>query len=80
MIGVTLYMADLAAGEIYQSPRNVISDRHKVNWKIEPGKTLAAYVAYNKEYIMVDDVLGDSRFPEGVGYKGKNIEIVFPEL
>lgn len=68
-----MYMADLAAGEIYQSPRNVISDRHKVNWKIEPGKTIAAYVAYAKEYVMVDEVLGDMRFPEAVAYKGYGV-------
>ncbi|KAJ8934359.1 hypothetical protein NQ314_013400 [Rhamnusium bicolor] len=67
--GFTLYMVDFASEEIYQSQRNFPTERHKVNWKIQKGSIVAAYVAYKKEYIMVDDILGDERFPAGLGYQ-----------
>lgn len=67
---VGLYLVDNGDCEIYRSPRFVTNGRHKVNWKIEPGTIVAAFVAYNKEYVMVDDVLADTRFPDGIGYKG----------
>lgn len=68
--GVTLYLVDEASGEIYQEQAKVSGVRHRVNWKIEPEKTVAAYVAFTKEYVMIDDVLGDRRFPQGVGHTG----------
>ncbi|KAF5278629.1 hypothetical protein FQA39_LY00671 [Lamprigera yunnana] len=71
--GVNLYTVDAIAGVIYHSIKN---DYCRANWKIEPGHTVAAYVAYQKEYVMVDDVLGDLRFPEGVGYKDETIKSV----
>lgn len=74
--GVNLYMTDAAAGVICQNSRIPASDKYQVNWKIEPGHTIAAFVAYQKEYVMVDDVLGDIRFPEGVGYKDETIKSV----
>lgn len=69
-LGVTLYMVDSASEEIYQSQKNFPGERHKVNWKIQKGSIVAAYVAFKKEYLMVDDILGDERFPAGVGYQG----------
>lgn len=63
-------MVDSATDEIYQSQKNFQSERHKVNWKIQKGSTVAAYVAFKKEYVMVDDILGDERFPAGLGYHG----------
>ncbi|CAH1173827.1 unnamed protein product [Phaedon cochleariae] len=74
--GVTLYMVDSASEEIYQSQRNFTGDRHKVNWKIQKGSIVAAYVAFKREYLMVDDILGDERFPAGVGYHGDMIKSV----
>lgn len=74
--GVTLYMVDSASEEIYQSQRNFTGDRHKVNWKIQKGTTVAAYVAFKKEYVMVDDILGDERFPAGVGYQNDLVKSV----
>nr|XP_023015593.1 cAMP and cAMP-inhibited cGMP 3',5'-cyclic phosphodiesterase 10A-like [Leptinotarsa decemlineata] len=74
--GVTLYMVDSASEEIYQSQRNFPGERHKVNWKIQKGSTVAAYVAFKREYLMVDDVLGDDRFPAGVGYHGDLVKSV----
>ncbi|XP_030754671.1 cAMP and cAMP-inhibited cGMP 3',5'-cyclic phosphodiesterase 10A-like [Sitophilus oryzae] len=74
--GVTLYMVDTASEEIYQVPKNITDERHKVNWKIQKGSTLAAYVAYKKEYVMVDDILCDERFPAGLGYQDDMIKSV----
>nr|CAH7748344.1 unnamed protein product [Callosobruchus chinensis] len=74
--GVTLYMVDSASDEIYQSQRNFPGERHKVNWKIQKGSIVAAYVAFKKEYLMVDDILGDERFPVGVGYQGDLVKSV----
>ncbi|KAJ8952653.1 hypothetical protein NQ318_020968 [Aromia moschata] len=56
--------------------RLIPTERHKVNWKIQKGTTVAAYVAYKKEYIMVDDILGDDRFPAGLGYEDEMIKSV----
>lgn len=63
-------MVDSASEEIYQVPKNVTDEAHKVNWKIQKGSTVAAYVAFKKEYILVDDILCDERFPAGLGYQG----------
>ncbi|KAK9875163.1 hypothetical protein WA026_005954 [Henosepilachna vigintioctopunctata] len=38
-------------------------------FKIEEYRTIAAHVAYKKEYAMVDNIRYDSRFPKGTGYK-----------
>ncbi|CAG9858267.1 unnamed protein product [Phyllotreta striolata] len=74
--GVTLYMVDHASEEIYQSQKNFQTPRHKVNWKIQKGSTIAAYVAFKKEYIMVDEILGDERFLHGLGFEGHMVKSV----
>lgn len=61
-------MVDDAANEIYYD--TTLPSRHRVNWKISLNSTVAAHVAYTKEYVMIEDLLGDSRFPDGLGYKG----------
>ncbi|XP_026469929.1 cAMP and cAMP-inhibited cGMP 3',5'-cyclic phosphodiesterase 10A-like [Ctenocephalides felis] len=42
----------------------------------ERGKTIAAFVAATRNFIMTNDVLGDERFPEGVGWKGPTVKAV----
>ncbi|XP_048521448.1 cAMP and cAMP-inhibited cGMP 3',5'-cyclic phosphodiesterase 10A [Dendroctonus ponderosae] len=74
--GVTLYMVDSASEEIYQVPKNVTDERHKVNWKIQKGSTVATYVAYKKEFVLVDDILCDDRFPSGLGYQDDMVKSV----
>ncbi|KAJ8921660.1 hypothetical protein NQ315_010569 [Exocentrus adspersus] len=74
--GVTIYMVDSASEEIYQSQKNFQTERHKVNWKIQKSSTVAAYVALKKEYVMVDDILGDERFPAGLGYQEEMVKSV----
>ncbi|RZB39878.1 cAMP and cAMP-inhibited cGMP 3',5'-cyclic phosphodiesterase 10A, partial [Asbolus verrucosus] len=67
---VTLYMMDSAANEIYVSRKIPTDERHKIRWNIENGTTVATYVANKKEYVLVDDILQDDRFPDGIGYEG----------
>lgn len=71
---VRLYMVDELANEIYFDA--LTPSRHRVNWKIEPNSTVAAYAAYAKEFVMIDDILEDARFPEGLGYKENIIRSV----
>jgi cAMP and cAMP-inhibited cGMP 3',5'-cyclic phosphodiesterase 10 len=71
--GVTLYMMDPTSNEIYQSRKTPLPDRQKIRWKIQEGTTTAAYVAYKKDYVLVDDILEDDRFPEGIGYESMQI-------
>lgn len=71
---VSLYLVDTATNEIYQSANVLTRERHKVRWKIEDQSFVATYVAKNKEYVLVKDILLDIRFPNGVGYDG----IFFP--
>ncbi|RZB70334.1 hypothetical protein BDFB_005196 [Asbolus verrucosus] len=63
--GVTVYMVDRTNKEIYNSTIVGVDERHKVRWKIEEGTIVAAFVANRNEYVMVDDILTDERFPEG---------------
>lgn len=74
--GVTLYIVDSASEEIYQVPKNVTDERHKVNWKIQKGSTVATYVAFKKEFVLVDDILCDERFPAGLGYQDDMVKSV----
>lgn len=74
--GVTLYIVDSASEEIYQVPKNVTHERHKVNWKIQKGSTVATYVAFKKEFVLVDDILCDERFPAGLGYQNDMVKSV----
>ncbi|PSN33928.1 hypothetical protein C0J52_19328 [Blattella germanica] len=41
-----------------------------------PGQTVASYVAYQKEFVILDDVIGDERFPLGVGWIGPMVKAV----
>ncbi|XP_071801012.1 cAMP and cAMP-inhibited cGMP 3',5'-cyclic phosphodiesterase 10A-like [Asterias amurensis] len=41
---------------------------------VVPGTTISAYVAHTKEAVMVDDILGDDRFPQGTGIENSNAQ------
>ncbi|KAL1487955.1 hypothetical protein ABEB36_015336 [Hypothenemus hampei] len=73
---VTLYMVDSASEEIYQVPKSVTEEQHKVNLKIQEGSTVATYAAFKKEFVLVDDILCDERFPNGLGYQDDRIKSV----
>lgn len=68
--GVILYLVDSDLGELVQSCRLQSGYRHRAAWQINSAKTVAAYVALHKEFVMVDDVCADLRFPDGAGWKG----------
>ncbi|RZC35129.1 cAMP and cAMP-inhibited cGMP 3',5'-cyclic phosphodiesterase 10A [Asbolus verrucosus] len=72
--GVTLYMVDTTANEIYLARKG--ADRSKTRWKIEERTIIAAFVANKKEYVMSDDIFQDERFPEGIPRKGTFQSIV----
>lgn len=61
-----IYLIDDTKTEIYLSTE--IDSRHKVNYKIEEGATVAAYVAHTKEYLMIEDIVDNPNFPDGIGY------------
>lgn len=61
-------MIDDAADEIYPVTRN--TKEHRITYKIGDGTTVAAYVAFHKEFIKIGDLLEDVRFPEGLGSSG----------
>ncbi|XP_014246052.1 cAMP and cAMP-inhibited cGMP 3',5'-cyclic phosphodiesterase 10A-like [Cimex lectularius] len=67
-----LYLKDDANGEIFQFSTHVVAQSHRVNYKIQPGTTLAAYVAYTKQYVVTEDCLSDARFPFGLGWTTEN--------
>lgn len=70
---VNLYLVDHTTDELFLSSRIQTSDRYKVKWKIGPGATVAAHVAWSKDYVIIEDILDDDRFPEGIGYSGKSM-------
>nr|CAD7443993.1 unnamed protein product [Timema bartmani] len=74
--GVTLYMIDSESEEIILHSRNAEHPHHGSRWKIETGRTLAAHVAFKKENVMVDDIIGDQRFPEGIGWRRTNVKAI----
>lgn len=62
--------------EIYYSSTRLRNTYHKVGWKISTNSTIAAYVACTKEYVLLEDILEDDRFPEGLGYKDETVKSV----
>ncbi|KAK6640796.1 hypothetical protein RUM44_012493 [Polyplax serrata] len=76
-LGASSYFVDDSSEYLILNSKYMPSDgRHKVMYKIEPGQTVAAYVAYSQEFVIVDDILGDSRFPLGIPGGTKNIKSV----
>lgn len=67
-------MVDACQNEIYLNQQNEeINQRNKVNWDIEEGSTISAYVAKLKTFVMIDDAWGHESFPLGIGYQGFRI-------
>lgn len=67
-------MVDELAQEIYFE--TIAPSRHRINWKIEPNSTVAAYVAHSKQFVMLEDMQADTRFPDGLGYKDNLLKSV----
>lgn len=75
--GVSVYMVDRVQNEIYL----LTGDEHDIflsryRFEIKRGFTVATHVAFNKENVMAENFLLDSRFPEGLGFQYDNAESV----
>ncbi|XP_044757857.1 cAMP and cAMP-inhibited cGMP 3',5'-cyclic phosphodiesterase 10A-like [Coccinella septempunctata] len=68
-IGVCVYVVDEGSEEIYVLTKQqlIIIPSH-YRFQIEEGKTIAAHVAFNREYVLVEDIKEDPRFPMGTGF------------
>ncbi|GJQ80088.1 hypothetical protein Trydic_g19371 [Trypoxylus dichotomus] len=65
---VRIYMVDQTSNEIYISNRQASSHTRRICWKVEKGKTVAAHVACTMEPVIVEDIIADARFPDGIAY------------
>lgn len=63
-------MVDESTDEIYQVSRKYTNDVHRVAYKIATNTTVAAHVAFTKEFVKIDDLIEDMRFPQGLGNSG----------
>ena len=69
-------MVDSVSNEIVLCPKPGEDASQRVAWNIAPGGTIAAYVAFKKEFSMVNGLLVDDRYPQGVGWKGLTVTSV----
>ncbi|XP_041979931.1 cAMP and cAMP-inhibited cGMP 3',5'-cyclic phosphodiesterase 10A-like [Aricia agestis] len=77
--GVFVYIVDKVKNEIVlltQSTKN--PERHEVNIPIEDCKISAAYAAYTKENLLLDDVQKDKRFSEGLKWVDAKVALCVP--
>ncbi|XP_049820594.1 uncharacterized protein LOC126264914 [Aethina tumida] len=66
--GCLIYWTNEKHNCIYQIPRYITNTRHCINWDIREGLTIAAYVAYTKQYIFLDNIISNPRYPLKLGY------------
>lgn len=66
--GVKLYLVDKIYNEIFFCPNGENVSTHRISWNIRSGRTIAAHVAHAREYVLVNDLFADDRFPEGTGW------------
>uniref|UniRef100_A0A1B6LGV0 Phosphodiesterase n=1 Tax=Graphocephala atropunctata TaxID=36148 RepID=A0A1B6LGV0_9HEMI len=66
---VETHIVDPFKKVIYQSPLCSDAPKTKPSMKIEPGTTLAAYVAFSEEHVVTSQINEDKRFPHGIGYQ-----------
>lgn len=70
--GLSVYIVEEGTGEMYLLTRQqlIIIPSH-YRFQIEDGKTIAAHVAFHREYVMVEDIKEDPRFSKGTGFHSK---------
>lgn len=64
-----MYIVEVGSGWMYllTGQQLIIVPSH-YRFQIEEGKTIAAHVAFNREYVMVEDIKDDRRFSRGSGF------------
>lgn len=72
----SLYLVDKNQREIYLYSETKPRSRSLCRQAIEGGETVAAYVAETGERIFVKDILGDERFPKGIGIEDSTAQSV----
>lgn len=72
----TLYLVDGTGKALYIYNPNHPEGRTSSNIKIETGTTIAAYVAHTQKPLRTNEVLGDERFPGGIGLEDSTAQSV----
>lgn len=52
-------------------------DGLEVRFKIDPTFTVAGSVAYNKEFVLLNDMTERSKYTKGTGFIGKFLQKIF---
>ncbi|KAL3277038.1 hypothetical protein HHI36_012400 [Cryptolaemus montrouzieri] len=66
----SVYMVNMSMYEIYLlTGKQLVVIPSQFRFPIEEGKTIGAHVAFNKEYVMVEDIQEDKRFSRNTGFK-----------
>lgn len=72
----SLYLVDKNGRDIYLYSKNKPRSRSLCRQKIGCGGTIAAYVAETGQRLYVKDILGDERFPKGIGIEDSTAQSV----
>ncbi|XP_068678132.1 probable 3',5'-cyclic phosphodiesterase pde-5 [Montipora foliosa] len=72
----TLYLVDGTGKALFIYNPSIPEGRTSSNIKIEPGTTIAAYVAHTQKPLRTNEVLGDERFPGGIGLEDSTAQSV----
>lgn len=72
----SLYLVDKNQRDIYLYSETKPRSRSLCRQTIEGGGTVAAYVAETGERLFVKDILGDERFPKGIGIEDSTAQSV----
>ncbi|XP_015768337.1 PREDICTED: probable 3',5'-cyclic phosphodiesterase pde-5 [Acropora digitifera] len=72
----TLYLVDATGKALYIYNPNIPEGRTSSNINIETGTTIAAYVAHTQRPLRTNEVLGDERFPGGIGLEDSTAQSV----
>lgn len=72
----TLYLVDATGKALFIYNPNHPEGRTSSNIQIKDGSTIAAYVAFTQKPFRTNEVLGDDRFPEGIGLEDSTAQSV----
>ncbi|PFX17416.1 probable 3',5'-cyclic phosphodiesterase pde-5 [Stylophora pistillata] len=72
----TLYLVDATGKALFIYNPNHPEGRTSSNIQIKDGSTIAAFVAFTQKPFRTNEVLGDYRFPEGIGLEDSTAQSV----